>query len=169
MAELPTIQLTPLVPLHWEEVRDIYAQGIATGEATLRTQVPDWETWDRTHFPFARLVALAEGEVAGWGALSPVSSRCVYRGVAEVSVYVGDGWRGQGVGSLLLEGLVRESEDHGIWTLQAGIFPENVGSLRLHEKHGFREVGRRERLGRLHGRWRDVVLLERRSRIVGVE
>jgi phosphinothricin acetyltransferase len=114
-------------------------------------------------------VAVSEGRVVGWAALSPVSDRCVYGGVAEVSIYVAEEARGSGVGSKLLQKLIAESEDHGIWTLQAGVFPENEPSTALHEKHGFRVVGRRQRLGKLRGRWQDVLLLERRSERVGID
>jgi L-amino acid N-acyltransferase YncA len=156
-----------LTPGHWPAVREIYAQGVATGQATFETVVPDWIDWDRAHLPGSRLVAIADSRVVGWAALSPVSDRCVYGGVAEVSVYVAEDQRGRGVGSLLLRRLVEESEAIGIWTLQAGIFAENAGSLRLHLDAGFREVGTRERLGKLNGRWRDVMLLERRSERIG--
>ena len=156
-----------MLPSHWEEARAVYLEGLATGDATFETEAPDWPRWDASHLPACRLVALAGGRVAGWAALSPVSARKVYAGVAEVSVYVGGGFRGAGVGRGLLEALVRESESEGIWTLQASIFPENVASVALHRSCGFREVGRRERVGRLRGRWRDTVLLERRSRVVG--
>jgi L-amino acid N-acyltransferase YncA len=151
----------------WEAVRAIYAQGIATGDATFETEAPDWERWDASHLQEGRLVARSDGGVLGWAALSPVSSRCVYAGVAEVSVYVRDTARGMGVGRSLLEGLIRASEECGIWTLQAGIFPENRASVALHCSCGFREVGRRERLGQMRGVWRDVLLLERRSATVG--
>ena len=157
-------------PEHWPRVRAIYLEGVATGQATFETEAPGWERWDSSHLPFARLVALADGgRVAGWAALGPVSSRKVYEGVAEVSVYVGEGFRGRGLGRALLEALVRESEAAGVWTLQASVFPENAASVALHLVCGFREVGRRERIGRHHGVWRDTVLLERRSRVVGVE
>lgn len=152
---------------HWESVRAIYLEGIATGHATFETEAPDWPRWDASHHPFARLVALAGERVAGWAALSPVSSRKAYAGVAEVSVYVGTQHRGEGVGRALLEALIRESEANGVWTLQAGIFPENAASVALHLACGFREVGRRERVARLNGRWRDTVLLELRSKSVG--
>jgi L-amino acid N-acyltransferase YncA len=158
-----------MLPRHWESVRAIYLEGIATGHATFETEAPAWERWDAAHMPFARLVALARGEVAGWAALSPVSSRKVYAGVAEVSVYVGAAFRGDGLGRALLEALIRESEANGVWTLQASIFPENEASVALHIACGFRELGRRERVGKLDGRWRDTVLLERRSRIVGMD
>lgn len=165
-----TLSVEPMLPEHWPAVRAVYEEGLATGDATFETEAPGWESWDATHLRACRLVALAEGgRVAGWAALSPVSARKVYGGVAEVSVYVGAGFRGRGVGRALLEALVRESESEGIWTLQAGIFPENVASVELHKSCGFREVGRRERVGKLEGRWRDTVLLERRSRTAGVD
>ena len=154
---------------HWEGVRAVYVEGLATGDATFETEAPDWARWDAAHLSCCRLVALSGERVAGWAALGRVSAREVYRGVAEVSVYVGGEFRGRGVGRALLEALVRESETEGIWTLQAGIFPENVASVALHKSCGFREVGRRERVGRLRGRWRDTVLLERRSQSVGVD
>src|SRR5215212_1185125 len=165
-----TPSVEKMLPGHWPGVRAVYLDGLATGDATFETEAPDWERWDASHLRACRLVALADGgRVAGWAALSPVSARKVYAGVAEVSVYVGDAFRGQGVGRALLSTLVRESESEGIWTLQAGIFPENVASVELHRACGFREVGRRERVGRLKGRWRDTVLLERRSRTAGVD
>ena len=145
----------------------IYAEGIATGVATFETEPPDWPTWDASHLPACRLVAEHEGRTVGWAALTPVSGRCVYRGVAEVSVYVGAAARGRGAGRRLLEELVAASEREGLWTLQAGIFEENAASIALHRACGFREVGRRERLGELNGVWHDVILLERRSATVG--
>jgi phosphinothricin acetyltransferase len=152
----------------WPRVRAIYLEGIATGDATFETDAPTFEVWDAAHLRECRLVARAPGgEVVGWAALSPVSSRCVYGGVAEVSVYVAASARGLGVGRALLASLVEASEQSGLWTLQAGVLAENEGSIRLHAACGFRVVGRRERLGRLRGVWRDVVLLERRSGIVG--
>jgi L-amino acid N-acyltransferase YncA len=146
----------------WDSVRAIYIQGIATGNATFEQAAPEWETWDAAHLPFCRLGARADGEVLGWAALSPYSRRPVYAGVAEVSVYVAEAARGRGIGRALLSALVTESGQRGIWTLQAGIFPENVASIRLHERLGFRVVGTRERIGCMDGRWRDVVLMERR-------
>lgn len=155
-------------PADWPAVRAIYEAGIATGNATFETAAPDWPAWDASHLAAHRLVAVGpRGEVAGWAALSPVSDRCAYAGVAENSVYVGPGHRGQGVGRLLLEALLRSAEDAGIWTVQTGIFPENTASRQLHERCGFRVVGRRERIGRLHGVWRDTLFLERRSPSVG--
>jgi L-amino acid N-acyltransferase YncA len=153
---------------HWEAVRQIYREGLATGQATFESEAPDWEWWDARHLPGARLVAVAGGVVTGWAALSSVSARAVYAGVAEVSVYVGWDHRGQGIGRTLLERLIEASEANGIWTLQASILPENGPSIALHKSCGFREVGVRERIGRLHGNWRDTVLLERRSRVVGI-
>lgn len=150
----------------WPDVSRVYAEGIETGEATFETKVPTWEDWDASHHPHCRLVAEVRGAVDGWAALSPVSTRHVYRGVAEVSVYVGERSRGMGVGTGLLGALVTASESEGFWTLQAAIFPENEASVGLHETHGFRIVGVRERLGRREGRWRDVVLMERRSVLV---
>ncbi len=158
-----------LVAADWPRVREIYAQGIATGHATFETKPPEWEAWDGGHVRACRLVAERGGEVLGWAALSPVSDRCAYGGVGEVSVYVAEEVRGKGVGFLLLSALVAASEKAGFWTLQAGIFPENRGSVRLHERCGFRVLGARERLGRLSGVWRDVLLLERRSEVVGVD
>jgi L-amino acid N-acyltransferase YncA len=154
----------------WASVRSIYAEGIATGNATFESDVPGWETWDAGHLPTCRLVAVASDDcVLGWAALSGVSGRCVYAGVAEVSVYVAERARGQGIGGELLRSLVSASERAGIWTLQAGIFPENAASVAVHIRCGFRVLGRREKLGRMHGRWRDVLLLERRSTVAGVD
>ena len=155
-----------MAPQDWDAVRRIYRQGIATGEATFETEAPEWERWDSAHLEHCRLVAREAGAAMGWAALSPVSARRVYRGVAEVSVYVAERARGRGMGLALLEALVAESERRGIWTLQASIFPENIASLELHRKCGFRVVGRRERIAELKGVWRDVMLLERRSDVV---
>lgn len=154
-------------PADWESVRAIYREGIATGDATFEQSAPEWEQWDEGHLRACRLVARSRGEVLGWAALSPVSRRRVYRGVAEVSVYVSGQARRKGVGMALLTALIVSSEREGIWTLQAGIFPENTGSLELHRRAGFRVVGTRERVGSMDGRWRDVVLMERRSAMVG--
>ncbi len=147
----------------WPEVALIYAQGIETGDATFETEVPGWEEWDAAHSAEHRLVAVEDGRVVGWAALSPVSDRCCYAGVAEHSVYVAAPARGRGVGRALLSALIESTERGGIWTLQSGIFPENEASVALHTALGFRVVGMRERLGRLRGEWRDVLLLERRS------
>ena len=153
----------------WEHVRSIYLEGIATGQATFETGAPAWEKWNADHLDGPRLVCRQGGAVVGWAVLSPVSGRCVYAGVAEVSVYVAEKCRGQGIGRALLTALVERAEQRGIWTLQAGVFPENRASIELHLKCGFREVGRREKLGKLAGVWRDVVLLERRSKVAGVD
>ena len=152
---------------HWETVRSIYLQGIATGNATFQQAAPEWKQWDAGHLQACRMVARVEQDIVAWAALSPVSSRPVYRGVAEVSIYVAEAARGCGVGAKLMARLVADSEAEGIWTLQAGIFPENVMSIRVHTRAGFRIVGTRSRLGCMDGRWRDVVLLERRSLNVG--
>ena len=152
---------------HWPQVEAIYRAGIATGNATFETETPTWDEWDARHLPFGRLVARQQEDLLGWAALSPVSTRKVYVGVAEVSVYLAESARGKGHGRTLLQASIESSEKNGIWTLQAGIFPENTASIRLHQSCGFRIVGRRERIGRLHGRWRDTVLMERRSSRVG--
>ncbi|MGI8744656.1 MAG: GNAT family N-acetyltransferase [Bryobacteraceae bacterium] len=149
----------------WHSVRRIYREGLETGNATFETTCPEWEDWNARHHPFGRLIARRGDAVVGWAALSPVSARAVYAGVAEVSIYVAEADRGKGTGAALLDALASASEQAGVWTLQASIFPENTASIALHQKHGFRVVGRRERIGRLHGLWRDTVLLERRSAI----
>lgn len=159
-----------IVKMHsddWEAVRAIYLEGIATGHATFQKEAPSWEEWDLGHNRECRIVARLDGEVVGWAALSPVSGRSVYAGVGEVSVYVSQKHNGKGIGSLLLKSLIELSEQNGFWTLQSSIFPENEGSIKLHKNHGFREMGRRERIGKMDGVWRDTIILERRSRIVG--
>ena len=160
------MSIRELRPEDWPSVRAIYEEGIRGGDATFETETPSWERWDAAHSGL-RLVAERDGAVAGWAALSPASGRCCYRGVGEVSVYVAEHARGAGLGRALLEELVGRSERDGYWTLTAGVFPENEPSIRLHRACGFREVGVRERLGELGGVWRDVVLLERRSTLVG--
>jgi L-amino acid N-acyltransferase YncA len=162
------VEIRPMEPRHWDAVCEIYRQGIATGNATFETEAPTWTNWDATHRPDCRLIACEGPVVVGWASLSPVSSRRVYEGVAEVSVYVAASARRKGVGKLLLQSLVKEAERHGLWTLQAGIFPENAASIRVHEQCGFRRLGVRERVGKMGDRWRDVLLMERRSRIAGV-
>ncbi len=147
----------------WPAVKEIYEQGIAGRNATFETEAPPWEAWDGAHLSRHPLVAEEAGRVLGWAALSPVSERCCYRGVAENSIYVAEEARGRGVGRALLERLVADAEAAGIWTIQTGIFPENATSIGLHKRCGFRVVGVRERLGQLDGVWRDVVILERRS------
>jgi phosphinothricin acetyltransferase len=165
----PIVRVEPMTPGDWDEVRRIYAEGIATGQATFETTAPEWGAWDAAHRPDCRFVARQGGQVIGWAALSPVSQRDVYRGVAEVSVYVAESARGKGVGRALLLALIEASEVAGMWTLQAGIFPENEVSVALHLSCGFRIVGRRERLGLHYGIWRDTLLVERRSSRIGVE
>ena len=160
--------IRPMAPPDWPGVRAVYLEGIATGNATFETEAPQWDRWDAVHSAACRLVAENAGAVLGFAALSPVSARRVYAGVAEISVYVAEQARGSGIGGALLRELVRASEAAGFWTLQAGIFPENPASLRLHQKCGFRVLGVRQRVGCMAGRWRDVVLLERRSATAGV-
>ncbi len=162
-----------MAPGDWPAVAAIYQDGIETGHATFEVEVPGWEGWDEAHLPACRLVAESGNQVVGWAALSPVSDRCVYGGVAEVSVYVGAASWGKGVGTPLLTALIEESEGAGFWSLRAQMFPENAASVALHKKCGFREVGRQERVGRMNhgpmkGVWRNVLLLERRSDTVGV-
>jgi phosphinothricin acetyltransferase len=160
------VSIEPLGREHWSDVARIYAEGIATGDATFETDVPTWERWDASHLAEHRFVAVRDGAVVGFAAVSGVSDRCVYEGVVENSVYVAEAARGAGVGRLLLERLIASTESAGIWTIQSGIFPENVASLALHARVGFRVVGRRARLGKLHGVWRDVLLVERRSEAI---
>ena len=159
--------ITAMRPEDWTSVREIYGEGIATGNATFEAELPDWEKWDNGHRRDCRLVARSEGRILGWAALSPVSARRVYAGVAEVSVYVAASARCEGIGKRLLQALVEESERAGVWTLQAGIFPENESSVALHKSCGFLEVGQRNRIGKMGNVWRDVLLLERRSEITG--
>lgn len=165
---MPTLEIAPMTPPDWDAVREIYLQGIASGNATFETSVPDYKEWDERHLSTCRLIARWNDKILGWAALSRVSSRCAYQGVAEVSIYIAEEVRGRGIGRKLLRTLVEASEQDGIWTLQAGIFAENAVSIRLHQQAGFRIVGARERIGRLDGRWRDTVLMERRSAVVGV-
>ena len=154
---------------HWEAVKTIYEQGIATGNATFQTAAPSWQEWNNAHLKTCRLVATENNDVLGWAALTAVSSRCVYAGVAEVSVYVAANARGRNIGSLLLSELINQSEQKGIWTLQSGIFPENKASISMHQKNGFRIIGYRERIGKMGNVWRDNILLERRSNIIGID
>lgn len=159
--------IRPTTDADADAVLSIYADGIATGNATFVTDLPSWSQWDQAHLPAPRLVCVDGDTVVGWAALSPVSARFAYRGVAEVSLYVAAATRGRGIGRSLLAALVAGAEQVGLWTLQAGIFPENVASLAVHATCGFRTVGRRERIGQLGSAWRDVLLLERRSQVVG--
>ena len=163
------ITFDTLQPSYWQQVKSIYEKGIKTGNATFQQSAPEWEEWNSSHLAHSRIVALVNNEVAGWAALTPVSGRCVYAGVGEVSVYVAEKFRAQKIGSALLGELIKESEQNNIWTLQAGIFPENKGSIKIHEANDFRVVGYREKIGQMNGVWRDTVLMERRSKNVGVK
>ncbi|CAL2081792.1 phosphinothricin acetyltransferase [Tenacibaculum sp. 190524A05c] len=156
--------ILPLKKEHWSQVAEIYKEGISTGNATFRTQVPDWKTWDSNCHKHSRFIMVDEEEVLGWCALAPVSKRFEYRGVAEVSVYIKLNAVAKGIGASLMEKLIESSEKNGIWTLYSSMFPENIGSVRLHEKFGFRKVGFRERIAELNGVWRDTVIYERRSK-----
>ncbi|WP_396635899.1 GNAT family N-acetyltransferase [Maribacter sp. R77961] len=170
MKQENTVSVRPMLADDWNAVSKIYAEGIATGFATFETEIPSYLDWDKAHLPTCRLVAVQQDSVVGWAALSPVSGRCVYGGVAEVSVYIGKNSRGYGVGKLLMKHLIVESENEGLWTLQSGIFPENKISITLHEKVGFRYIGKRERVGKTRdGIWKDNLLFERRSTEVGVD
>ena len=162
------LTISPMQPADWPAVRRIYAEGIATGRATFDTEIPDWEVWNAGHLARPRLVARQEGEVVGWAALGPVSSRPCYRGVAEVSIYVAGAAQGRGAGRMLLEALVTGSEAAGIWTLHSSIHADNSVSVRLHQRAGFRLVGRRERIARRADGWADTIIMERRSSVVGL-
>jgi L-amino acid N-acyltransferase YncA len=162
------VSIEAMTAADWPQVREIYAAGIATGNATFEARPPDWADWDASHLPELRLVARLEGRIVAWAALSPVSDRCVYGGVAENSIYVLPAVSGRGVGRRLLTALCEQAEAAGIWTIEAGMFTENEASIALHRRCGFRVVGRRERLGCHHGVWRDVMLMERRSTAAGV-
>ena len=161
------VEIRPLTPADWPAVERIYAEGIATGNATFETAPPTWEEFDAGRLPGHRLVAVEDGRVVGWAALSPTSKRECYAGVAEHSVYVTEDARGRGTGRALLGALVAGADAAGVWTIQTSIFPENEVSLALHERAGFRVVGRRERIAKLDGEWRDTLLIERRSPLVG--
>jgi L-amino acid N-acyltransferase YncA len=159
-----------MLPEDWPSVRSIYLQGICSGISTFETSVPEWEEWDKAHRKTCRFVAVSpENVVIGWAVLSQITKREAYHGVAEVSIYIHEKFRGQGVGKALLSMLIESSENEGIWTLQARIFAENEASIKLHLACGFHIVGRRERIARVNGSWHDTILLERRSSIVGVD
>ncbi|MEM0931338.1 MAG: N-acetyltransferase family protein [Bacteroidota bacterium] len=153
----------------WEKVAQIYGEGIRTGYTTFERQVPTYKALDEAHVKSCRLIAEDDGRLLGWAALSPVSGRCVYGGVGEVSVYVAAKSRGKNIGKVLLEKLIAESENNGFWTIQSGIFPENRASIALHEKAGFRFIGKRERIGKIHGVWKDNLLFEKRSDKIGID
>jgi L-amino acid N-acyltransferase YncA len=163
------LRIDTMTPSDWPEVRSIYEEGIATGFGTFETAAPEWDVWNAARLPHSRLVAREQGAIVGWAALSSVSKRACYTGVAEVGIYVAASARGRGVGRALLEALIESAEVHGIWTLQGATIAENVASLALQAKCGFRVVGRRERIGKLAGQWRDTVLTERRSTKVGID
>ncbi len=164
-----SIEIKHITAEDWSNVSSIYKDGIATGVATFETEVPSWDQWNASHLKMCRLAAWIANQLVGWAALSPVSSRCVYGGVAEVSVYVHTRFQGKGIGSKLLEHLITESEQESIWTLQSGIFPQNIASINLHKKLGFRTIGYRERIGKLGDTWYNNVLMERRSKTVGID
>jgi L-amino acid N-acyltransferase YncA len=166
---LIAMQITPMQQTDWDEVARIYAAGIETGHATFETEAPTWEEWDSFHLESCRLVARDDGDVVGWAALSPASTRAVYSGVAEVSVYVDPLRAGEGIGTRLMQALIEASEAAGIWTLQSSVFRENGATMALHFRHGFREVGYRQKIARHHGTWRNTVILERRSTVAGVD
>ncbi|MFP5040824.1 GNAT family N-acetyltransferase [Parasediminibacterium sp. JCM 36343] len=163
------ITLIPLLPQHWEAVKTIYEEGIATGNATFQTTAQSWQEWNDSHVKNCRIVAIENSEILGWAALTPVSSRCVYAGVAEVSVYVAAKARGKRIGTIMLQELINQSEQNGIWTLQSGIFPENKASISMHKKKGFRIIGYREKIGKMGTIWRDNISMERRSSIIGID
>jgi len=163
------MQIREMQPADWDSVATIYAEGIVTGYATFEKSIPTYEAWDNAHIKQCRMVVVDNNTILGWAALSPVSSRCVYGGVAEVSVYVAKEYFGKGVGKRLMYHLIFESEKVGLWTLQSGIFPENESSIALHKKVGFRYIGKRERVGQLDGIWKDNLLFERRSKVVGLD
>jgi L-amino acid N-acyltransferase YncA len=162
------LTIRSMTELDWPIVANIYKQGIETGNATFEKEIPSWDKWNSSHLQKCRLVAILNDSLVAWAALTPVSGRCVYAGVAEVSVYVSNQYKGLKIGTELLEKLINESEIEGIWTLQAGIFPENKASVKIHENLGFRLVGYREKIGKMDGKWRDTVLLERRSNKTGI-
>ena len=163
------MQIREMQPADWDSVATIYAEGIATGYATFEKSIPTYEVWDSAHLKSCRMVVVDNNIILGWAALSPVSSRSVYGGVAEVSVYVAKAYFGKGVGKMLILHLISESEKIGLWTLQSGIFPENESSIALHKKVGFRYIGKRERVGQSDGIWKDNLLFERRSKTVGID
>lgn len=162
------VEIIRMLPEHAGAVLQIYAEGLTTGQATFNTEVPSWEAWDKNHHAHSRLVAVENGKVLGWAALSPISARYCYRGVAELSIYICQAHQGKGVGTLLMQHLIAESENNGIWMIHSSTFPENTASIRLQKKFGFREIGYRERIAELKGQWRNTVLLERRSQVNGI-
>jgi phosphinothricin acetyltransferase len=162
------ILIIDMLPDHWPEVSEIYREGIETGMATFEKEMPSWENWNNNHIKACRMVAKIDDIIVGWVALSHVSSRCVYGGVAEVSVYISEKTRGNQIGYKLMKKVIEESEINGYWTLQSGVFPENIASIKLHEKAGFRIIGFREKIGKLDGVWKNNILMERRSKKAGI-
>lgn len=161
-------QIDPMKTSDWDQIRKIYLDGIKTGLATFQTTAPEWNEWDQGHVKSCRIVARSGSSILGWAALSPTSSRCCYKGIGEVSIYISNACKGQGIGTALLKHLIYESEDNGFWTLQSAITRENQASLAMHAKCGFREIGFREKIAQMpDGTWHDVVLMERRSRVIG--
>ncbi len=163
------INFRPMTADDWTNVAEIYKQGIETGNATFQQEIPTWDDWNNGHIKSCRIISEINNEIVGWAALTAISGRCVYAGVAEVSVYIANKYRGQKIGTKLLDKLIIESENEKLWTLQAGIFPENFASLKIHEELGFRKIGHREKIGKMNGIWRDTVLLERRSKLIGID
>ena len=168
VANSVAMEIKSITKYNFPELVEIYKQGLATNIAAFQNELPTWEEWDKGHLNFCRISIYLNSEMLGWTALSPVSSRCVYAGVAEVSVYVATNARGKGIGEMLLNELIKQSESNEIWTLQSGIFAENQNSIKLHEKCGFRIVGYREKIGKKDGVWKDNVLMERRSKNIGI-
>ncbi|WP_312297803.1 N-acetyltransferase family protein [Chryseobacterium sp.] len=162
------MEVTAIGREHYFDISSIYKEGIETGNATFETTVPEWEDWDRSKLKHSRLAAVVDGITVGWAVLSKVSDRCVYGGVAEISIYVSNLHKGKGIGKSLMARLIEESEAYGIWTLQSGMFPENGATVALHQRFGFRVVGFREKIGKLGGTWRDTIIMERRSKTIGI-
>lgn len=162
------MEIIPTDKRHFPDIAEIYRQGLETGNATFETNVPTWEDWDKGKLKHSRLVAIIDNTVAGWVALSAVSDRCVYGGVAEVSIYISNNHKGKGIGKALMQKLIEESERNGIWTLQSGMFPENEATVALHQSSGFRMIGYREKIGKLGDTWRDTIIMERRSKTAGI-
>ncbi len=163
------MEIIQLKPEHWDDVKRIYEEGIRTRNATFETRSPSWEEWDKKHHDSLRFVSVEDGKVTGWAALIPTSTREVYSGVMEVSIYIAEGHRGKGAGKALFDVLISESENNNIWSLLSVLFPENTASIKLHEKVGFRIIGVREKMGKMDGVWRDNIMMERRSKIAGAD
>lgn len=162
------MEITAIVKEHYPNISRIYKEGIETGHATFETTIPEWEDWDKSKLKHSRLAAIVDDTVVGWAALSPVSNRCVYEGVAEVSIYISNMHKGKGIGTALISKLIDDSEANGIWTLQSGMFPENEATVALHQRFDFRLVGYREKIGKLGNTWRDTIIMERRSKTIGI-